>query len=187
MTKMTPQYSTLLFSNIYSDVGEFTNDYTALGIPQTISIDSARTLYYLLYARYANTPIANRDLNQFKYKLFSVIFQFGPTWEKKLDIQNKIRSLSEEDLMTGSKVINNHAFNPGNEPGTASLDELNYINEQNSQNYKKSKAEAYMTLWNMLAEDVTESFIDRFKVLFKLVVYPEDPLLYYDDENEEEE
>lgn len=186
MTRMTKQYSTMLFSDIYPDVDEFIKDYDSVGIPTIINSASARTLFFLLYARYGNSPIANRDLNQFKYKLFSVIFQFGPTWEKKLDIQSKIRSLSEEDLMTGSKVINNHAFNPGNEPGTASLDELNYINEQNSQNYKKSKAEAYMTLWNMLAEDVTESFIDRFKVLFKLVVYPEDPLLYYDGEEEEE-
>lgn len=187
MTQMTPQYNTVLFTNIYSDVGEFTNDYISLGIPQTISIDSARTLYYLLYARYGNSPIANRDINQFKYKLFSIIFQYGPTWEKKLDIQYKVRNLSEEELMSGSKVINNHAYNPGDAPGTAALDELNYINDQSTQNYKKSKADAYMTLWGMLAEDVSESFINRFKVLFKAFVLPENPLLYSDEDEEEEE
>lgn len=182
MTQMTPQYSTMLFSNIYPTVNEFIGDYEDVGIPTTIETQNVKTLYYLLYARYGNSPIANRDINQFKYKLFSTIFQYGPTWEKKLDIQNKVRNLSEEELMSGSKVINNHAYNPGDAPGTASLDELSYINDQSTQNYKKSKADAYMTLWSMLADDVSESFINRFKVLFKAFVLPEDPLLYYNEE-----
>lgn len=45
--------------------------------------------------------------------------------------------------MTGSKSIYNHAFNPSNEPSTASLDELDYINEQNTSNVKRSKIDAY--------------------------------------------
>lgn len=184
MTQMIPQYNTIKFTDAYEDVSEFLTDYANVGIPTTITLDNARTLYYLLYARYGNSPIANNDINQFKYKLFSIIFQYGPSWEKKLEIQDKIRNLSEDELMTGTKVINNHAYNPGDMPGTAALEELNYINSQNTQNYKKSKSDAYMTLWTMLATDVSEDFIRRFEVLFKQFVLPEETYIYYDEDKE---
>lgn len=85
MSKMLPQYSTVLFCDIYSDVDEFIADYKNTstdfenGIPPMISDTNATTLFYLLYGRYGNNPIANRDITQFKYKLFSVIYQYGPT------------------------------------------------------------------------------------------------------------
>ena len=183
-TAMTPQYSTMLFSEVYPSVEEFLLDYTNIGIPTIISMDSAKTLFYLLYARYGNSPLANRDINQAKYKLFSIVYQYGPTREKKLDIQEKVRNLTEDELMAGTKVINNQAYNPGQSPTTDALEELTYINNQTTQNYKKSKADAYMNLWGMLATDVSEDFINRFKVVFKQFVLPEEPLLYYDEDKE---
>ena len=56
-------------------------------------------MYYLLYARYGNTPIANYDQTQWKYKMFSIIFQYGPTWEKRLSIQDTLRGLQISDLV----------------------------------------------------------------------------------------
>lgn len=182
MTTMTPIYNTLLFSEIYNNVDDFLFDYGDIGIPKTISEDSVRTLFYLLYATFANNPIANRDINQFKYKLFSTVFQFGPVWEKKMEIQKIIRNLSEDELLSGSKAIYNHAYNPGESPTSDAVEELSYINEQNTQKYKKSKIEAYMMLWQMLKSNVTEEFLRRFRPIFKNIVYPENPLLYCEKE-----
>ena len=61
---MIPQYDTKLMTEVWSQVSEFLNDYQNIGIPTTISNQNATTLYYLLYARYGNTPIANYDENQ---------------------------------------------------------------------------------------------------------------------------
>ena len=77
--KMIPQYDTKLMTEVWSDASGFLADYQNVGIPTTISNQNATTLYYLLYARYGNTPIANYDENQWKYKMFSIIFQYGPT------------------------------------------------------------------------------------------------------------
>lgn len=96
--EMIPQYDTKLFTEIWDTAAEFVADYQTVGIPTTISTASAQTLYYLLYARYGNTPIANLDEEQFKYKIFSVIFQYGPTWEKRLSIQGILRNMSLSDL-----------------------------------------------------------------------------------------
>ena len=99
MNKMIPQYDTKLMTEVWSDASGFLTDYQNVGIPTTISNQNATTLYYLLYARYGNTPIANYDENQWKYKMFSVIFQYGPTWEKRLDIQTTLRGLQLSDLI----------------------------------------------------------------------------------------
>ena len=99
MNKMIPQYDTKLMTEVWSDASGFLTDYQNVGIPTTISNQNATTLYYLLYARYGNTPIANYDENQWKYKMFSIIFQYGPTWEKRLDIQTTLRGLQLSDLI----------------------------------------------------------------------------------------
>ena len=96
---MFPQYDTKLMTEVWNDASNFLTDYQNAGIPTTISNQNATTLYYLLYAKYGNTPIANYDENQWKYKMFSVIFQYGPTWEKRLDIQTTLRGLQLSDLI----------------------------------------------------------------------------------------
>lgn len=184
---MLPQYSTELFTDVWEAVEDFMKDYQNVGIPTSISTVSAQTLYYLLYAKYGNNPIANRDINQFKYKVFATIYEYGPTWEKRLAIQKKLRDLSDDDLIKGSKAIYNSALNPSTAPSTATLEELDYINSQNTTNYKKSKMEAYAQLWDLLATDVTTEFINRFRVCFKQFVAPERPLVYVTEEEDDED
>ena len=97
--EMFPQYDTKLMTEVWSEASAFLTDYQNAGIPTTISNQNATTLYYLLYAKYGNTPIANYDETQWKYKMFSIIFQYGPTWEKRLDIQTTLRGLQISDLV----------------------------------------------------------------------------------------
>lgn len=197
---MLPQYSTMTFTEIWDNAGDFKTDFQAGPFAGCIHYGEAKPspeqgnydddvslVYYLLYARYGNSPIANRDINQFKFKIYSVIFQYGPTWEKRLEVQKKLRELNEEELRTGAKAIYNAAFNPSTAPATSSLEELEYINQQNTTGYKKSKLEAYSILWEALKSDVTGEFIKKFENCFKKFVRPEHPLLYITDEVEEDE
>jgi hypothetical protein len=140
--------------------------------------DLLNTLYYLLYASYGNSVVASSDIEQFKYKVYSIIFMYGPTWAKRLEIQEKLRGLSEDEITTGAKAIYNHAFNPDTRPATSTLDELLTINDQNTTKYKKSKLEAYSILLELLKTDVTKEFINKFNKLFLTVVEPEEPLWY---------
>ncbi len=185
MNRIIPEYSTVLFTDVWDDVEEFTSDLSESPFADSISADSVSLVFYLLYARYGNNPIANRDVNQFKFKIFSVIFQYGPTWEKRLEIQKALRELDITELMKGSKAIYNTALNPSTAPSTGSLEELNYINSQNTTNYKKSKMDAYTQLLDLLETDVTEDFIVKFRKCFKVFVAPEKPLLFVTEEEGE--
>lgn len=184
---MLPRYSTRLFSEIWDSSEAFLEDYKGVGIPALLEDSTATTLFYLLYARFGNSPIANYDETQWKYKVFSVIWQYGPTWEKRLSIQEKLRDLlkdgNEAELLAGTKAIYNSALNPSNAPSTGSLEELDYINSQNTTNYKKSKMEAYSQIWEMLKLDVTEAFLARFQDCFRRFVRPEKTWIYVTEED----
>lgn len=142
---MIPTSSTKTFVDIYENVDAFKDDYEDMTSFQSneITTNDITRIYYMLYAKYGNNYITNFDENQFKYKLFMTIWQYAPTWLKRVDIQGKLRSISDDDLIIGAKAVHNHAFNPSTEPSTQSLDELTYINDQNTTNYKKSKMDAY--------------------------------------------
>lgn len=309
-----PHYQTVLFTDVYGEVNDFIYDYNNVGIPKTISVENCMTLYYLLYARYGNSPIANWDVTQFKYKVFSTIFQYGPVWEKKLSVQEALRSLNISDLIdngaihdlfthdgsnsgtldstvttdqdttnTGTQTnvrsgsqtdahtgtignsgsdtynnyataktgqdIHNHAFNP--ETAVTGTTELGYINEQNVDKFNdtttttgsiahantqtnnntdtttfnnvqdqrtdnlagtndievttgqstsgtdssedentktitRGKLEGYEKLLELLEDNFTKDFLDKFKYIFKLFVTPVRPYIYVSEDYEDE-
>lgn len=171
-------YRTRKFADIWPSVDAFLKDYQESAIPQKLKTADATTLYYLLYARYGNSSIANSDENQFKYKVFSTIYIGGATWAKKQEIQDKLREMTEDEILAGSKAINNHAYNPQTAPTTDTVEELDYINEQNTTKYKKSKLDGYAMLWAILNDGVTEKFLREFRYHFLVVVEPQLPLWY---------
>lgn len=184
-----PRYITRTFSQIYSSFDEFSADYAqfmpliSAGVTPLTS-DNIQAVYYLLYARYGNTPIANFDETQWKMKVLSNILAYGPTWQRKKAIQVSLRALTEDELLLGAKQIYNHAYNPSTEPSTSDLEELTHINDQNVTNNKKSKMEAYSILWANLHVDATDEFLNKFKNCFSRFVGPQFPIIYVSEEEE---
>lgn len=175
---MIPMYNTKLFQEIWPKESDFMTDFYTSPFSDCLDDSRKGLLYWLLAARYANNPIANLDESQFKNKLFSIAFQYGPTWQKRLDIQKTLRELSEEELTIGPKTVRNHAANPATKPSQSAMEELNYIDDQDTSSYRKSKMEAYAQLWDLLDIDVTGEFLSKFSICFKSFVSPERPTLY---------
>ena len=103
-------YRTRKFIEIFNSAEIFLENYHEAEIPNKITDESATTLFYLLYARYGNNPIASSDETQFKYQVFSIVFTHGPTWERELKLQDELRAMSIEELQIGSKTIYNKAY-----------------------------------------------------------------------------
>lgn len=171
-------FRTRTFADVFGSAEEFIESFTECPLNTAEIQGILPKLFYLLYSRYGNSHIAFSDENQFKYSLYSTIWQYGPAWAKRVDIQEKLRALSEEELLIGGKAIHNHSFNPNTAPSTSTMEELLTINDQNTTNYKKSKLEAYGTLWELLDTDVTSEFLNQFKKLFIVVTAPDYPLYY---------
>lgn len=171
-------FDTRTFGQIFPTAEDFVEAYKTCGIPLTIKEETANTLFYLLYARYGYSHIKNYNETQAIYGFFSTIWQYGPTWERRLNIQKDLRNMSEEDLMASSKTIYNHAYNPSTAPSTSSLEELIHINDQNTENRRRSKIEAYSILQGMLENDVSEEFLRRFQHFFMPITAPKYPTVF---------
>lgn len=176
-------YRTRKFVEIFPSIEEFMDELNNTPFVNMIPDVGIEVTYYLLYANFGNSPISNSDENQFKYRVWSTMFMYGPAWHKRLEVQTKLIGLSETDILTGGKAIYNHAYNDGSAPTTASLEALDYINDQNVTSYKKSKMEGYAMLLSLIKTDVTKEYIDKFKPLFLKFVTPELPLWYEESEN----
>ena len=225
-TFVKPMYDTNLFCEIWDSSDKFLADYNNTGteftnqVPPTISQENALMTYLLLFSRYGNNPIANYDVNQFKNKIFTIIWQYGPAWEKRLSMQEDIRNLTLQEITQGTKTdwssegtqsqnnsgtdttINNHAYNPSTAPTTQTTNELDYIDQQQvakgsatstisgtdskttGQVVTKSKMDAYAQLWDLVATDVTNGYIAKFKNCFKQFVAPERRMIYVTEDEE---
>ena len=181
-------YRQVKFTDVFPDVEKFQGEYNDLpNYLKRIDLEDTNTIYYLLYARYGNSTIASSDTNQFKYKLWTIVYSYAPAWKKRIEIQDKLLALTDDEIQKGNTTIYNHAFNPSTAPSTETLEELEYINDQSTQKTKRGKMDAYAYLWDLIDTDVTTEFLNRFQSLFLKIVEPELPLWYTTKLNEEDE
>ena len=183
---MLPTDSTKKFSEVFDSATKFLNEWKASALYEEglIKNENVTKTFYLIYAAKGNSAISNMDVNQWKYKVWSIIYQYGPTWERKLEIQKAIRNLNEEQMMEGTKAINNIAANPQCEPSTDTTEEIRTISNQTVNKFKKSRIEGYASLVDLLDSDVTREFIDRFKPLFAVFVRTRPAAYVVDEEGE---
>lgn len=171
-------YRTRTFSEIFEDAATFTNEWKTTEFSKNIETVPTDLIFYLLYSRYGNSCIAASDENRFKYQLYSIIFQYGPTWNKELSVQKEIRALTIDQFQEGTRNTVNNAMNPSTAPSTVDTEELPYVSQQNVSKVKRSKADGYALMLSLLKTDVTEDFMRRFQKLFLTIVEPELPLWY---------
>lgn len=170
---MEQMYNTKLFNDIFPDAESFYENYTEFqstaGLLNLLDETDSNITWQLLSAKYGNNPIANFSEEQFKLKIWQIMFQYGPTWVKRLDIQHTLRTADIATLREGQKYLTNTALNPDQTPST---EEVSYINQQNVSKTTQSIMTTYGTLWELLKVDVNSEYLDKFKDLFLKVVIP---------------
>ena len=177
---------TRTFAEIYPTLTDFTEQLTSSGLYNpSFKQDSCSKLYYLLYAAYGNSHVASADENQFKYKLYAIVFSRGLQWQKAVEMQQKLNDLEDADILSRGSNLTNHANNPGTGGVAVTKDSpiLDYVNDQSSTLSQSDKTSAYVRYIQSLV-DVTTDFIDSLKRLFLTVVYPERALWYVTDDGE---
>lgn len=130
------------------------------------------TLYYLLWARYASNHIRSDYPQQWKMKIMMTVFEYGPTWSKRLEIQEKVRNMSDDEIQKGTIMTYNTAMNPDGAPTTETWDTLQGINSQNKNLYQRGKLDSYAYIDQILKTDVTREFVEKFKKFFDIMASP---------------
>lgn len=185
---MIPLYNHKLYNDIWEDAAAFVADYNtyeaAINNLNNIGDLYSALTWQLIASKYGNTPIRSNSVSQFKMSVFGIMFSEAPTFVKKLENQKKIRDLTEAQLEAGETSISNSAANPDEEPTTSTLDELKYVNHQNTVKQKRSKIQAIAMQTALLEEDLSESYVRKFASLFARVYVPAD-YIYPTEEDED--
>lgn len=178
-----------IFTDIFDSYDTFKTNFNDTVFSGVISDKQLETLFYLLYARYGNSTIAGYDVNQWEYRLYAIIYQYAPSFFKRREIQEEIikMDLNGDEILKGARMVHNTALNPGNAPGTANNDELDYINSQDTSNYRSSKVDALAKLSTIIRMDTMKELLDKFKDLFIKVLAPYKPILYKTEEDDSNE
>lgn len=171
------------FLDVFPDADTFLTEFKQfsddISLYYTLSDSEVKFLYLVIYGRYGSEYIASSSLSRFKTSIFNVVLLEGPIYLKRLDVQKRLMDLLDDDeILIGGKAIFNKALNPGNLPSTADLEEIEYINEQNTTNYIKSPTEGYAMLLSLLQSDYTERFLRGFRKLFLRILAPNVTRLY---------
>lgn len=183
------------FADIFPDFETFQSAWSATtfsqqavaldqNIPEKEGISNLRLIYELLLGRYANSTIASSDENRFTLQCMSLVFQHGPTWIKRLEVQHTLHEmdLNSQEFLHGSAQIFNSSLNPSESPSNDSFEALSTINQQNVNLQKRDKFKALAILDELLRTDITAIFLDKFKYLFRTIVSPQRPLFYTTEE-----
>lgn len=185
------------FADIFPTFEEFQNAWKATTfskqavaliqeIPEggTDGASNLLLIYELLLARYANSTIASSDEGRFTLQCMSTIFQHAPAWIKRLEIQHTLHGMNvdSEEFLHGSLQIFNKSFNPSDDPSTDSFKALSTINQQDVNLQKRDKFKALAILDELLRTDITAIFLDKFKYLFRIIVAPQRPLFYTEEQ-----
>lgn len=172
------------FCEVFPNLETFQAEWKELPFSSQGDVEDAAVelTYYLLVGRYSNSTIASTDEYQFEMRLFSILWQNAPLWQREIELQREVRKLKMDDIVSGTKSIYNHSYNPSTEPSSDSESILNTINDQNVSIQKRDKLKAVMDYESILSANPTDYYLSKFKELFISIVEPQYEALYETEE-----
>ena len=180
----------IIFTEVWSEPSEMISDFRASYLNKAAFTDtSLEILYSQLYAKHGSDHIRYSDAEQWKYAVFSIIYNEGVKWQVSRVKQDELENLTDTDILYTGKQITNATQNPStSDKDMSDTDGLPTIDVQNANIYLVNKIVGYSGYINSL-KDVTTEFINKFDKLFSMVVTSPGRVMYanYEDDEEEEE
>ena len=182
-------------SEIYPTYDDFLADYNEINLKGLVFSDYKtnpenpaflRIIYLLLMGEYGNSAIRAFSPDLFKVRFFTRIMAYGPTYEKQMEHQKTLLSMTDEELQVSAKAIYNSARNPSQKPPTNSEEILPYIDAQSTANHLRSKLDAYAYFNEIIDDTITKEFIKKFDDFFVIVQRTNMPLWYITDKGDYE-
>lgn len=184
---VTPN-SNVIFTDIWEEPSEMISDFRASYLNKAnFSDTSLGVLFSQIYARHGSDHIAYSDAEQWKYAVFSIIYNEGMRWQVSRLKQDELESLTESEILYGGKVVTNATRNPStSDQDMSDTEGLPTIDAQDASINVMNKVVAFSGYVNSL-KDVTTEFINKFDKLFSRVITNPGRVMYVSDPEDEEE
>ena len=127
-----------------------------------------------LIGRYGSSHIRYSTTIQFECMFFTILYEALDRLRVKLRVNKRLRTMEEEEALSGEKVVSNQATNPDTEPSTEDFDELPYINGQTTQKGTIAKVKGLYEWKHSVGGQAYNEFLDGFRSLFRVVLIQEE-------------
>lgn len=175
-------FLTKTFYEQYPNVDKFVEMWNVSPFKiDTISQEEIRNMYYQLVSEYMVSHFAFIEPLQIDLQVAKTIYNYYPNLKKKLDLQDQILKMTEEDLADGNTAINSSMSNPDTDEISPSDATLPYTASKSIQTRKYSKPDRYTRQYNLIVDGLYDLYIKRFKSLFLTLIVGTNNLLSMDN------
>lgn len=157
----------LLFTKVWEKVDDLNVDITNM-------LDSKYILepeeWLAIVGRYGSSHIRYSNVGQFKAAFIMIVRENLGRLRAKLRINDSLRNLTEEEALSGDKIITNMATNPDTEPATEEFESLPYINQQTAQKETRGTVSGLYNWKHSVGGQAYNEFLDGFRHLFRVLL-----------------
>jgi hypothetical protein len=168
-------YRTQTFADRFPDYATFLEKYTTSGLTGRLEIEGEyglETIFNLLAIKYCDDHMKSSNPGIFELKVFKLIWEHGPKWQRDMKLYDQLRNLTNTELSIGSQAVHNHAEHPDAAPVTTSVEGIGFIDSQNVTTYVKSPKDRVVEILELENSTLTEEFLAKFSPLFTDILYP---------------
>lgn len=166
------------FSDIFTSKAVMESFANTLGV-KSLGVDAviqpiSDMEYLALVGRYGSSHIRYHNRYQFMAQFFTLYIEAQERLLSKIKINKRLRNLTEEEALTGSKIITNNATNPDTSPATDAYEPLPYVNSQSAQKERLGEVKGLYGWKHSVGGQAYIEFVDTFKQLFRIVLQEEE-------------
>lgn len=143
-------------------------------------------VFWHLMSKYDESHYSYKSDDKCKLKTFHVIHQYLPTYLKRIELQERIRNMTDQDLFDSGKQVVKSANTPDVEEDMNSLSTPQYTDNIQVQNRQSAKLLAIQQQYGSILDNVWDEFIDKFAFLFKKFMFIPYDYIYINEEGDEE-
>lgn len=152
---------TLKFNEIYNDYTDFSNDSKIYLAENYISEDDLELLYVLFYNQFAEQSIKFLDPILWKRRFWTKLAFKAKTLLKKRDLMDKLRELTEDEMLDKGVSVVNQAMNPNTKPGEP-FQVLDFVTTQTSAKNLNPKIVALLQQYQSMDDGFWNQFFKEF-------------------------
>lgn len=152
---------TLKFNEIYNDYTDFSNDSKIYLAENYISNDDLELLYVLFYNQFAEQSIKFLDPILWKRRFWTKLAFKAKTLLKKRDLMDKLRELTEDEMLDKGVSVVNQAMNPNTKPGEP-FQVLDFVTTQTSAKNLNPKIVALLQQYQSMDDGFWNQFFKEF-------------------------
>lgn len=152
---------TLKFNEIYNDYTDFSNDSKIYLAENYISADDLELLYVLFYNQFAEQSIKFLDPILWKRRFWTKLAFKAKTLLKKRDLMDKLRELTEDEMLDKGVSVVNQAMNPNTKPGEP-FQVLDFVTTQTSAKNLNPKIVALLQQYQSMDDGFWNQFFKEF-------------------------